>query len=93
MLYEVITLPSPSEGFPWRTSLSNGSASQLMERLHRDYGAGCADRVAQGNAAAVGVEALARQLELLGDGQCLGCEGLVDLVDVDVADAQAVAFA
>ena len=59
-----------------------------MQRGH-DAGAGHAERVAEGDGAAVDVELVPRDAELVADGHDLRGERLVDLDEVDVVDGHA----
>ena len=61
-------------------------------RCSGDAGAARAERVAQGDGAAVDVGALAVEAELPLDGQVLGGEGLVDLDQVHVVQREARAL-
>ena len=65
--------------------------SQLVHGLGEQDGAGAAERVAEGDGAAVGVDPVEVGAELLGPRQHDRGERLVDLEDVDVVDAEAVA--
>ena len=54
-----------------------------------EAGAGAAERVAEGDRAAVDVEALLVDAELAGAGEDLGGEGLVELDQVDLVELEA----
>lgn len=57
---------------------------ELVEQGGDLPGAGAAERVAEGDGAALGVDLLLGQAQLVGAPQALAGEGLVDLEDVDV---------
>src|SRR5215469_17720806 len=61
-------------------------AVQFVQRLDGQDRSGGADRVAEGDAAAVGVGLVRRQPELSGHGERLGGEGLVQLDHVDLVE-------
>ena len=67
---------------------------QLMGRRQRQARAGHAERMAQRNGAAVGIDEIGilRQPELAEAGDGLGGEGLVQLDDVEIADGEAEAL-
>ena len=60
-----------------------------MDQRAHDAGAGHAERVAEGDAAATGVELVPADAEVLGRRDDLGGERLVDLDEVDVVDGHA----
>jgi hypothetical protein len=62
--------------------------AQLVEGLDGQDGTGGADRVAEGDTAAVGIGPVRQQAELLHDGERLGRERLVDLEQVDVVQLE-----
>src|SRR5262249_7421921 len=57
---------------------------QPIEQGHQDPRPAATDRVAQGHGAAIDVDLLGVQAQLLLDGESHRCEGLVDLEEVDV---------
>src|SRR5690554_6087226 len=59
-------------------------ACQLMDRLDDENGAGRADGVPKGDAAAVGVDPGGVDIQVLDNRQCLSGEGLVELPEVDL---------
>src|SRR3981081_2407728 len=61
----------------------------LVEEGDQDAGAAGADGVADGDGAAVDVEAVLGDGELAADGDGLGGEGLVELEEADVLDLDA----
>ena len=63
------------------------AAAQLADQGAGEAGAGAAERVAEGDRAAVDVEPLLLDAELAGAGEDLGGEGLVELDQVDLVDA------
>src|ERR1044072_9906854 len=65
------------------------AAAQLAEKGGGEAGAGAAEWVAEGDRAAVDVEALLVEPELSGAGEDLGGEGLVELDQVDLVDREA----
>src|SRR6185295_10155712 len=64
-------------------------ASQLPDQRRQDPGSGAAERVAEGDRAAVDVQPLLVDPELADAGEDLGGERLVDLDQVDLVEAQA----
>src|SRR5215470_12787567 len=56
---------------------------ELIERLHGEDGTGSANRMAEGDAAAVGVRFVGWEPELADNGERLRSEGLVDLEHID----------
>lgn len=62
---------------------------QLVEQGADLAGAGAAEGVAEGDGAALGVDFLHGEAELVGAPEALGGEGLVDLEDVDVVLGEA----
>ena len=67
-------------------------ALHLVEQLGGDGGAGSADRVAEGDRAAVGVDLVLIEPEVVDHGECLGREGLVELDDLDLLELAPRAF-
>ena len=63
------------------------AAAQLADEGAGEAGAGAAERVAEGDRAAVDVEALLLDPQLAGAGEDLRGEGLVQLDQVDLVDA------
>ena len=63
------------------------AAAQLADEGAGEAGAGAAERVAEGDRAAVDVELLLVDAELAGAGEDLGGEGLVELDQVDLVEA------
>ena len=68
------------------------AALELVQQGEGDPGAGHADRVAEGDGAAVDVDDVVGDAEVLHRGQADGGEGLVELEQVDVADRLAGAL-
>ena len=70
---------------------ADGAAGVLeaVEQRGHDAGAGHAERVAEGDGAAVDVQLVVADAELAGGGHHLGGERLVDLDEVDVIDGHA----
>ena len=66
------------------------SAPELVEGRGRELGAGASEWMAEGDGAAVDVELVVGDAELLLDVDRLAAEGLVDLEDVDVVDREVV---
>src|SRR4051812_24839305 len=64
-------------------------AGQLVDGLGDQEATGATQRMAQGDGAAVGVDAGHVRTQLARPGQHDGGEGLVDLEDVDVVDGEA----
>src|SRR5690606_33707367 len=65
------------------------AALQLVEQGGEDDAAGGAQRMAHGNGAAIDVDLLLRDPQVLHELEDHGGEGLVDLEQVDVLDTQA----
>src|ERR1035441_580847 len=65
------------------------AALELVDHGAGDHGAGSAQRVAHRDGAAVDVELLVGDVQVLLELQHDGCEGLVQLEQVDVVDRQA----
>ena len=70
-------------------AVAAAAAAQLPDEGVSEAGAGAAERVAEGDRAAVDVEPLLVDPELAGAGEDLGGEGLVDLDQVDLVERQA----
>ena len=65
------------------------ASSRRVEERGHDAGPGLAEGVAEGDGAALDVELVPADAEVLGRGDDLGGEGLVDLDQVDVVDGHA----
>src|SRR5215467_2681833 len=71
-----------------RERVSAAGPLELEQRLDGQDGTGSADRMAEGDAAAVGVRLVRWQPELADDGQRLRGEGLIDLEHIDFLDLE-----
>ena len=69
--------------------LGIGPFGHLMEQGDDDAGAGAADRVADGDGAAVDIDLLHVEAQLAGHGDGLGGKGLVGLHQINVLDLKA----
>ena len=65
---------------------------QLIKRLYRNEGAGCTDRMAECYRTAVWIGFVVVELQTFAHGQSLGCERLIGLDDVNVADLESSAL-
>ena len=72
-----------------RDPVAAAAAAELVQEGGREAGAGAAERVAEGDRAAVDVEALLVDPELADAGEDLGGEGLVELDQVDLVEPEA----
>ena len=70
-------------------AVDGAAAAQLEQRRERDPGARHADGVAERDGAAVDVDLVLVDAEVVHRGQADGGEGLVDLEEVDGADVDA----
>ena len=75
-----------------RETVAAAALFHFMDEGRHDPGAAAAQRMSQGNGAAIDVESVETDAELAGAGKHLRCECLVDLDQIDLLDTQSCAF-
>ena len=88
----MVPVPRPPPQHMVTSAVAAVGALELVQRLGDEDGAGAAERVAEGDGAAVGVDLGQVGAELARPGQHHRGEGLVDLDQVDVGHRQAGAL-